>query len=237
MTLSVTRAAQSRSRPLTRSRSRTRRVLRPPRGRGKAGQIDISGGEVSISDSALITAASGVGQTRYSSLPAAGRRSWNPGKTPHSGPGRNAITGLAGGTIKLKAQNKAVISDKAQITVASETGTGGQIEITGDKVGLLGQARLDGLGRGRGRGDSAWRRLSGQEPGRQERQDHLHRQERAPERGRQNKRQGRPNHRLGGRHHALSRADFGPRRGQRAARAALSRSRASVIWRFGARWM
>ena len=121
-------------------------------GTGKGGQIDISGGEVSISDSALITAASGVGQTRHSSLPAAGRRSWNPGKTPHSGAGRNAITGLAGGTIKLKAQNKAVVSDKAQITVASETGKGGRIEITGDKVGLLGQARLDASGAAGGGG-------------------------------------------------------------------------------------
>ena len=106
------------------------------------GQIDISGGEVSISDSALITAASGAGQART------GDALLN----MDSGPGRNAITGLAGGTIKLKAQNKAVISDKAQITVASETGKGGQIEITGDKVGLLGQARLDASGAAGGGG-------------------------------------------------------------------------------------
>ena len=106
------------------------------------GQIDISGGEVSISDSALITAASGAGQA------------WTGDALLNidSGSGRNAITGLAGGTIKLKAQNKAVVSDKAQITVASETGKGGRIEITGDKVGLLGQARLDASGAAGGGG-------------------------------------------------------------------------------------
>ena len=72
--------------------------------------------------------------------------SWNPGKTTHSGPGRNNINDVRGGTIHIKAKNKAVVSGSAQITAASETGTGGHIQITGDKVGLLGLARLDASG-------------------------------------------------------------------------------------------
>ena len=76
-------------------------------------------------------------QTRHSG---AGR---NPGQITHSGEGRNDNRG---GIIRLQAKNKAVVSGKAQITAASETGKGGQIEITGDKVGLLGLARLDASG-------------------------------------------------------------------------------------------
>ena len=72
--------------------------------------------------------------------------SWNPGKTTHSGPGRNDLSNLAGGTIHIKAKNKAVISGNAQITAVSETGKGGHIQITGDKVGLMGLARLDASG-------------------------------------------------------------------------------------------
>ncbi len=79
-------------------------------------------------------------QTRHSS------ESWNPGKTTHSGAGRNDFSGLAGGTIHIKAKNKVAVSGKAQITAVSETGKGGQIQITGDKVGLLGQVRLDASG-------------------------------------------------------------------------------------------
>ena len=76
-------------------------------------------------------------QTRHSS------ESWNPGKTTHSGEGRNDNRG---GIIRLQAKNKAVVSGSAQITVASATGKGGHIQITGNKVGLLGQARLDASG-------------------------------------------------------------------------------------------
>ena len=79
-------------------------------------------------------------QTRHSS------ESWNPGKTTHSGAGRNDLSGLAGGTIHIKAKNKVAVSGKAQITAVSKTGKGGQIQITGDKVGLLGQTRLDASG-------------------------------------------------------------------------------------------
>ena len=76
-------------------------------------------------------------QTRHSS------ESWNPGKTTHSGAGRNDNRG---GIIRLQAKNKAVVLGSAQITVASATGKGGHIQITGDKVGILGQARLDASG-------------------------------------------------------------------------------------------
>ena len=52
----------------------------------------------------------------------------------------------AGGTIELKAEGKVEVSGEARISTASKTGRGGQIEITGNKVGLLGEARLDASG-------------------------------------------------------------------------------------------
>ena len=52
----------------------------------------------------------------------------------------------AGGAIELKAEGRAEVSGKARISTASKTGQGGQIEITGNKVGLLGEARLDASG-------------------------------------------------------------------------------------------
>ena len=182
---------------------------------------------MSISDSALITAASRTGQART------GDALLN----MDSGPGRNAITGLAGGTIKLKAQNKAVVSGSAQITAASETGTGGRIEITGDKVGLLGQARLDASGAAGGGGILVGGDYQGKNPAvRNARITYIGKNARLSADAKTKGKGGR-DHRLGGRHHALSRADFGPAAAHRAALAALWRSRASVIWRFGARWM
>ena len=102
--------------------------------------------KVAVTGKARITAASGVGQGGQIDISGA--------DVAVSGSARLDVSGAAvsGGTIKLKAQNKAVVSDKAQITAASETGTGGRIEITGDKVGLLGQARLDASGAAGGGG-------------------------------------------------------------------------------------
>ena len=102
--------------------------------------------KVAVTGKARITAASGVGQGGQIDISGA--------DVAVSGSARLDVSGAAvsGGTIKLKAQNKAVVSDKAQITVASETGKGGRIEITGDKVGLLGQARLDASGAAGGGG-------------------------------------------------------------------------------------
>ena len=52
-------------------------------------------------------------QTRHSGA------GWNPGKTTHSGAGRNDIISHAGGTIKIKASNKVAVTGKARITAAS----------------------------------------------------------------------------------------------------------------------
>ena len=83
---------------------------------GKGGHIDITGQQVRITGQARLDASSA------------------------------APAGQAGGTIKLKAQDKAIVTGKARITATSKTGKGGQIQITGNKVGLFGEARLDASG-------------------------------------------------------------------------------------------
>ena len=105
-------------------------------GGGNAG----GGGAINDSEGADSKGLAANKKPRHSS------ESWNPGKTTHSGPGRNDLSGLAGGTIHIKAKNKAVVSGSAQITAVSEAGKGGHIQITGDKVGLMGLARLDASG-------------------------------------------------------------------------------------------
>ena len=83
---------------------------------GRGGQINITGHQVRI-----------AGQARLDASSAAPAR----------------VAGKAGGAVKLKAQNKAVVTGQARLSATSKTGKGGQIEITGEKVGLMGLAQLD----------------------------------------------------------------------------------------------
>ena len=80
---------------------------------GRGGQIDITGQEVRIAGQARLDASSAAPAAR------------------------------AGGAVKVKAQNKAVVTGQARISATSKAGQGGQIEITGEKVGLMGLAQLD----------------------------------------------------------------------------------------------
>ena len=80
---------------------------------GKGGQIDIAGQEVRIAGGARLDASSAAPAVK------------------------------TGGAIKLKAQNKAIVTGKARLSATSKAGKGGQIEITGEKVGLMGLASLD----------------------------------------------------------------------------------------------
>ncbi len=51
-----------------------------------------------------------------------------------------------GGNIEIHAEDKTIIAADALITAASETGNGGKVQITGDKVGLIGNTSIDASG-------------------------------------------------------------------------------------------
>ncbi len=51
-----------------------------------------------------------------------------------------------GGNVEIHAEDKVIISESSIITTASETGNGGKVQITGDKVGLTGDSIVDASG-------------------------------------------------------------------------------------------
>ncbi|MEQ8938443.1 MAG: hypothetical protein RLT30_07045, partial [Gammaproteobacteria bacterium] len=51
-----------------------------------------------------------------------------------------------GGNVEIHAEDKVIISETSVITTASETGKGGKVQITGDKVGLTGETSIDASG-------------------------------------------------------------------------------------------
>lgn len=51
-----------------------------------------------------------------------------------------------GGNVEIHAADKVIISESSVITTASETGKGGKVKITGDKVGLTGETSIDASG-------------------------------------------------------------------------------------------
>ncbi len=139
-------------------------------GSGQGGRIDISGGEVAVSDSALITAASGVGQGRAGDalLNVDSSFRWAAtgvlpsrriqGVLPINDDGGGARNGGQNNGEAKKSKGLATNNqtrhsseswNPGQITHSGGSrndNKGGRIEITGNKVGILGQARLDASG-------------------------------------------------------------------------------------------